>query len=140
MAIINLTQKNFSKVVSEKIDEMGAEGFLLSTFFGGKEELKKQLADMPDENMLWVNTDHVAAASGLIKTAETGEVVFRIYFKQPQKDDSPIWIKGDDYERFIRTWTGEKRWIYEGEYHVPDGYRAISHDDLKRVTVEKDED
>jgi hypothetical protein len=104
---------------------------------GGRDEMKKAIADVPDENLLWVNTDHVVAASAPIKAAETGEVVFRIYFDHPDRKDNPIWIKGDDYKRFILAWAGEIKTINEGEYEVPSGYRAISSDDGSKVTVEK---
>ena len=140
MAIINLTQKNFSKVIAEKIDSMGMEGLLLSSFMGGKDKMKEAIADVPDENLLWVNTDHVVAASAPIKVAETDEVVFRIYFDHPDRKDNPILIKGDDYKRFILAWAGEVKTINEGEYEVPSGYRAISSEDGSKVTVEKKED
>ena len=137
MAIINVTQKNFTKVIAEKLDNMGGMGLLAASLMGGKEEMKKAIADVPDENLLWVNTDHVVAASSPIKLAEIGEVVFRIYFDHPDRKDNPIWIKGDDYKRFILAWAGEIKTINEGEYEVPSGYRAISTDDGSKVIVEK---
>ena len=140
MAIINLTQKNFSKVIAEKLDGMGGMGLLAASLMGGKEEMKKAIADIPDENLLWVNTDHVVAASAPIKTMETGEVVFRIYFDHPDRKDNPIWIKGDDYKRFILAWAGEVKSINVGEYEVPSGYRVAISEDGSKVTVEKKED
>ena len=137
MAIINVTQKNFSKILSEKIDGMGGVGLLAASLMGGKDEMKKAIADMPDENLLWVNTDHVVAVGGMTKVAETGDLVFRIFFKYPDSKDDPVWIKGDDYKRFIMAWAGEERWVCEGEYNVPDGYRAISYEDGSKVKVEK---
>lgn len=137
MAIINVTQKNFTKVIAEKLDNMGGMGLLAASLMGGKDEMKKAIADVPDENLLWVNTDHVVAASAPIKATETGEVVFRIYFDHPDRKDNPIWIKGDDYKRFILAWAGEIKTVNEGEYEVPSGYRAISSDDGSKVTVEK---
>ena len=137
MAIIKVTQKNFTKVIAEKLDSMDGMGLLAVALMGGKEETKKAIADVPDENLLWVNTDHVVAASAPIKAAETGEVVFRIYFDYPDRKDNPIWIKGDDYKRFILAWAGEIKTINEGKYEVPNGYRAVSTDDGKKVTVEK---
>lgn len=140
MAIINLTQKNFSKVIAEKLDSMGGMGLLAASLMGGKEEMKKAIADVPDENLLWVNTDHVVAASAPIKAAETGEVVFCIYFDHPDRKDNPIWIKGDDYKRFILAWAGEVKTINEGEYEVPSGYHVAISEDGSKVTVEKIED
>lgn len=137
MAIINVTQKNFTKVMAEKLDNMGGMDLLAASLMGGKDEMKKAIADVPDENLLWVNTDHVVAASAPIKAAETGEMVFRIYFDHPDRDHNPIWIKGDDYKRFVLAWTGDVKCINEGEYEVPSGYRAISSDDGSKVTVEK---
>jgi len=137
MAIINVTQKNFTKVISEKLDDLGVTGLLAASLMGGKEEMKKAIADIPDENLLWVNTDHVVAASAPFKADETGEVVFRIYFDHPDRKDNPIWIKGDDYKRFILAWAGEIKTINEGEYEVPNGYRATSKEDGSKVTVER---
>ena len=137
MAIINLTQKNFTKVITDKLDNMDGMGLLAASLIGGKDELKKAIADVPDENLLWVNTDHVVAASAPITAAETGEVVFRIYFDHPDRKDNPIWIKGEDYKRFILAWAGEVKSINEGEYEVPSGYRAISTEYGSKVIVKK---
>jgi len=138
MAIINVTQKNFTKVIAEKLDNMGGMGFLAASLMGGKDEMKKAIADLPDENLLWVNTDHVVAASAPIKTVETGELVFRIYFDHPDRKDNPIWIKGEDYKRFILAWAGEVKSINEGEYEVPSGYRVVVSEDGNKVTVRKE--
>jgi hypothetical protein len=43
MAIINVTQKNFSKVIAEKIDGMGIEGMFASALLGGKDKMKRHL-------------------------------------------------------------------------------------------------
>lgn len=137
MAIINVTQKNFTKLMAEKLDDMGGMGLLAASFMGGRDKMKETITSVPDENLLWVNTDHVVAASAPIEAAETGEVVFRIYFDHPDRNHNPIWIKGDDYKRFILAWAGEIKTINEGEYEVPSGYRAISSDDGSKVTVEK---
>ena len=139
MTIINLTQKNFLKVIAEKLDSMDGMGLLAASLMGGEEEMKKAIADVPDENLLWVNTDHVVAASAPIKVMETGEVVFRIYFDHPDRKNNPIWIKGDDYKRFILAWAGEVKSINEGEYEVPSGYRVAISEDGSKVTVEKKE-
>jgi len=140
MAIINVTQKNFSKAISEKIDKMEAEGLLFSAFMGGKDEMKKALADMPDENLLWVNTDYVAAVSAPTRVSESGDVVFRIHFKYPESKDNPIWIKGDDYKRFILAWAGEVKTLNEGEYEVPSGYHVTIKDDGGKICIKKNED
>lgn len=137
MAIINVTQKNFTKVMAEKLDNMDEMLLLATSFMGGKDKMKKAIADVPDENLLWVNTDHVVAASAPFKVAETGEVVFRIYFGHPDRNNNPILIKGDDYKRFILAWAGEIKTINEGEYEVPSGYRVISSEDGSKVKVEK---
>ena len=110
---------------------------LAASLMGGEEELKKAIADVPDEKLLWVNTDHVVAVSAPIKVTETGDEVFRIYFDHPDSKDNPIWIKGEDYKRFILAWAGEVKSINEGEYEVPSGYRAISIEDGSKVIVEK---
>ena len=137
MAIILLTQKNFTKVVSEKLDDMDGMGLIAAAIMGGKNEMKKMIDAVPDENKLWVNTDHVVAASVPVKVDETGEVVFRIYFTHPDKDNPCIWVKGDDYKRFMFAWAGEVKPLNEGEYEVPNGYRATSKEDGSKVTVEK---
>lgn len=137
MAIINVTQKTFTKAISEKIDDLGGMGFMAAALMGGKDKMKEAIADVPDEQLLWVNTDHVVAASAPVKAAETGDVVFRIYFDHPDRKDNPIWIKGEDYKRFILAWAGEIKTINEGEYEVPSGYRAISTEDGSKVIVEK---
>ena len=140
MAIINLTQKNFSKLISEKIDDMSGMDLLAASLMGGKDKMKEAIADMPDEQLLWVNTDHVAAASAPVKMRETGDVVFRIYFKHTDSKENAIWIKGDDYKRFILTWAGEAKSINEGEYEVPSGYKVTVSEDGSKVTIEKKED
>lgn len=137
MNIINLTQKNFTKVIAEKLNKMDGMDLLAASLFGGKDEMNKMIDSVPDENLLWVNTDHVVAVSAPIKASETGEVVFRIYFDHPDRNDNPIWIKGDDYKRFILAWAGEVKTINEGEYEVPSGYRAFSYNDGTVVKVEK---
>jgi hypothetical protein len=141
MAIINVTQKNFSKLASENLDKMGGMGLLAASLMGGKDKMKEALADVPDENILWVNTDHVVAVSGMTKIAETGDLVFRIFFRFPNDDkENAIWVKGDDYKRFILTWAGEVKSINEGEYEVPSGYRVVVSEDGSKVAIEKKED
>ena len=137
MAIINVTRKNFSKLVSEKIDELGFEGMFASALWGGKDKIKEAMADMPDEQLLWVNTDHVVAVSDMTKIAETGDLVFRIFFKYTTSKDEAIWIKGDDYKRFILAWAGKVKSITEGEYEVPSGYYATTYDNGRKLKVEK---
>lgn len=140
MAIINVTQKNFSKLASENLDKMGGMGLLAASLMGGKDKMKEALADVPDENILWVNTDHVSAVSGMTKIAETGDLVFRIFFRFPNDDkENSIWVKGDDYKRFLLTWAGEVKSINEGEYEVPSGYRVVVSEDGNKMTVEKKE-
>lgn len=141
MAIINLTRKTFTKAAMDLLDGMGMEGLITSTLLGGKEKMKERLAEVPDENLVWVNTDHVVAASGLIKAAETGDVVFRLYFSHPSKEDNNfIWILGSDYERFIKTWTGGLEVLMPGEYDVPEGCMAISVENGTKVVVDKIEE
>lgn len=140
MAIINVTQKNFSKILSEKIDGMGFEGLMASALLGGRDKMKEALSDIPDEQVLWVNTDHVVAVSGMTKIEETGDLVFRIFFRYPEDKSNPIWIKGDDYERFILAWAGEVKSLLEGEYDVPSGYRAVASENGTKVQVKKNED
>ncbi len=135
MAIINLTQKNFSKAAAERIDEMGMEGILASALLGGREKMKEAIADIPDENLLWVNTDHVAAASGPTKIRETGDIVFRIYFDHPDSKNTPVWIKGEDYKRFILEWAGEANGVGEGLHKVPDGCQATVLEDMGETWV-----
>lgn len=108
MAIIKVTQKNFTKLLNEKIDDLGGMGLLAASFIGGKDKMREAIASVPDENVLWVNTDHVAAASGPIKVAKTGELVFRIYFRYPVEKSDALWIKADDYKKFILAWAGEE--------------------------------
>lgn len=137
MAIIGVTQKNFTKVISEKLDKMGVEGLFASALMGGKDKMKEAIADVPDENTIWVNTDHVVAASTPMRVAETGDVVFRIYFRHPDEKNNAVWIKADDYKRFILAWAGELKCLTEGDYEVPVGYEAISYEDGKKVKVVK---
>ena len=126
-------------MVADKLDEWGGASIFASSILGGKDKLREAFSDIPDETLLWVNTDKVAAASGPIKLSETGEVVFRLYFDTPDMREKAVWIKGDDYKRFILAWAGELKELNVGEYEVPDGYRAISREDGKKVIVEKRE-
>ena len=140
MAIINVTQKTFSKAISENIDDLGGMGFMVAALMGGKDNMKEAIADVPDEQLLWVNTDHVAAVSGPTKISETGDVVFRIYFRFPADKENAIWIKIDDYKRFILAWAGEVQPLNEGEYTLPAGYKITTGEDGATVNVEKKED
>lgn len=108
MAIVKVTLKNFTKFISEKIDNASFEAMLALSLLGGTEKLKESIAGMPDEQMLLVNTDHVAAVSGLTKIAETGDVVFRIFFKYTSSKEGAVWVKGEDYKRFVKAWAGEE--------------------------------
>ena len=49
MAIINVTQKNFTKVIAEKLDNMGGMGLLAASLMGGKDEMKKAMIAMVKE-------------------------------------------------------------------------------------------
>lgn len=136
MAIVYVTKMNFSKVLSEKIDEMeGGMGIFASALLGGKEKIREALADVPDEQGLWVNTDYVSVVSAPIKISETGDVVFRIYFRYTESKDEPIWLKGDDYKKFILAWSGEEKYLNEVEYKVSEGCFAISIEDGTKVRV-----
>ena len=135
MAIIKVTQKTFTKVAMEQLDSM--DGLFASAFLGGKDRLKEELSNTPDECVLWVNTDHVAAISGPIKAAETGEVVFRIYFKQVDKDDKPLWVKIEDYKKFILAWGGYEKPLEEGKYTIPEGHIAKITEDGAKIVIEK---
>lgn len=141
MAIINVTLKNFTKAFSEKLDDIGFEGMMVSALLGGKEKMKEMVSSMPDEQMLWVNTDHVAAVSAPVKIAETGDIVFRIFFKYTGPKESVVWVKGEDYKRFILAWAGEKKVLTPGEYEMPAGHGAVVAEDgrtVKVVETEKD--
>ncbi len=141
MAIVKVTLKNFTKFISEKIDNTSFEGMMASALLGGTKKLKESIAGMPDEQMLLVNTDHVAAVSGLIKIAETGDVVFRIFFKYTSSKEGAVWVKGEDYKRFVKAWAGEERVLVPGEYEVPEGHGAVVAEDgrtVKVVETEKD--
>jgi hypothetical protein len=138
MAIINLTKKNFTNLISKSIDD-AEDSFLISLMLaGGKDKMKEVIADVPDEQLIWVNTDHISAASAPTKVHETGEIVFRIYFKYTDSKDNAIWIKGEDYKRFIMAWSGEANWLSEGEYNVQEGHYVTISDDSKKVIVKNE--
>lgn len=141
MAIVYVTKMNFSKVLSEKIEEMeGGMGIFASALLGGKDKLREALADVPDKQGLWVNTDYVSAVSAPIKIKETGDVVFRIFFRYTESKDEPIWLKGDDYKKFILAWSGEEKYLNEGEYKVAEGCFAICTENGTNVTVKRVEE
>ena len=119
MAIVKLTKKNFTSYVKEHIDNMGAEGLFASMLLGGKDEMKKALDCLPEEQPIYIDTKYVMAVTGLIRVEELNEIVFQLYLASPLKDEgNPITIKGEELEDFLRVWNGERKNLEPGTYKV----------------------
>ena len=59
MAKIKVTKINFTDYLKEKVDDMGIDGLFMSSLLGGKEQLKEAIGNLPNEQVLWVNTDYI---------------------------------------------------------------------------------
>ena len=135
MAKVKLIRKNFTDFISQNMDKIGVEGMFMNALMGGK--AKEMIQDLPDEQIIRIDTNHVVAVGQLTKMKETGDVVFQLFFDCNHPKMQNIWIKGDDkiYADFLRVWAEEKIVLTEGEYVVaPDGY-AISKEDGKKIVV-----
>jgi hypothetical protein len=104
MAKIKLTKMNFTDMMNEKIDDMGIEGLFMSTLLGGKEKLKETIADIPNEQDIWVNSDYIVAVTEPVKVAGTDTICFGIIFSHPSEKEKITWIKGEQYDAFIKAW------------------------------------
>lgn len=81
--------------------------------------LRKLIKNIPEEEGVWIDTDKVCAVSSLVKIKENGQVVFSIMFTPPvDGNDCKIWVKGEQYEDFIKIWAGKQEWLDEGVYKV----------------------
>ena len=115
MAIVLLTRMNFTSALKEKIDDMGIEEIFASALLGGKEEMKKALGDVPDEQKIYIDTKFIMAATSLIRVTGTDNVVFQITLASSLKDGQQVInIKGEEYEDFIRIWRGEREYLGPG--------------------------
>ena len=116
MAKIRVTRVNFTSVLMK--DTKGDFTADMLKMFTGK-NLNDMLKDVPEEESFWIDTDYVCAVSSRIKISEIGQVVFSIQFIPPYEGNSGnIWIKGEQYEDFIKIWVGQQEWLDEGVYKV----------------------
>ena len=104
MAKIKLTKMNFTDMMKEKIDDMGIEGLFMSSLLGGKEKLKEAIAGFPNEQDIWVNSDYIVAVTEPVKVAGTDIICFGITFSHPSDKEKITWIKGEQYDAFIKVW------------------------------------
>ena len=135
MAKVKLIRKNFTDFISQNMDKMGVEGLLMDAFMGGK--AKEMIQDLPDEQIIRIDTNHVVAVGQLTKLKETGDVVFQLFFDCNDPKMQNMWIKGDEktYADFLRVWAEEKVVLTEGEYIVEPYCYAISDEYRKKIVV-----
>ena len=107
MAKIKVTKINFTDYLKEKVDDMGIDGLFMSTLLGGKEQLKEAIGNLPNEQVLWVNTDYIVAATEPFNVKPMDVKCFSITFFHPSDKDKVIYIKADCYEEFMKAWKGE---------------------------------
>ena len=118
MAIVLLTRINFTSYLKDKVDSIGVEGIIASALLGGKDAMKNVIGSLPDEQKIYVDTKYVMAATARMKVPDTDDVVFQITLANSLDDNKSIFIKGEEYEDFIRVWRGEREWLGTGTYKV----------------------
>ena len=106
MAKIKVTKMNFTSMLEKKIDDMGLDGLFMSSLLGGKEKMKEAIASIPDEQSIWVNTDYIVSVTEPVKVAGTDTICFGITFSHPNEKEKITWIKGEEYDAFIKAWLG----------------------------------
>ena len=105
MAKVKLTRKNFTNFISENLEKCGVNGLLMDAFLGGK--AKEMVQTLPDEQIIRIDTNHVVAVGELTKFESTGDVVFQIFFDCNEPKMQNMWIKGDEYNDFLKAWQSE---------------------------------
>lgn len=104
MAKIKVTKMNFTDYLKEKVDNMGLDGLFMSSLLGGKEKVKEAIGNLPNEQVLWVNTDYVVAVTEPINIMPMDVECFGITFSHPSEKEKITWIKGEEYDAFIKAW------------------------------------
>lgn len=116
MAKVRVTKVNFTSLLKDEDSDFASE-MLLKAFTG--KDVKELIKNIPEEEGVWIDTDKVCAVSSLVKIKENGQVVFSIMFAPPvDGNDCKIWVKGEQYEDFIKIWAGKQEWLDEGVYKV----------------------
>lgn len=148
MAKVRVTKVNFTSLLKDGDGDFASE-MLLKAFTG--KDVKELIKNIPEEEGVWIDTDKVCAVSSLVKIKENGQVVFSIMFAPPvDGNDCKIWVKGEQYEDFIKIWAGKQQWLDVGVYKVgldvpkapgvvyikPEVYATISEDG-QTVTVKQ---
>ena len=135
MKKVKVTLVTFSDYVSAHMDSVDAVFGLVDTFSGGK--LSKRIKEIKKEQTIWIDTEKVSSVGELTKIEETGDVVFRVSFDSSSPKMQNIFIKGDDYEKFMRVWIGEVEYLKGGKYIV-DRDASVSIDGCEiKVTLPK---
>lgn len=148
MAKVRVTKVNFTSLLKDGDGDFASE-MLLKAFIG--KDVKELIKNIPEEEGVWIDTDKVCAVSSLVKIKENGQVVFSIMFAPSvDGDNCKIWVKGEQYEDFIKIWAGKQEWLDVGVYKVgldvpkapgvvyikPEVYATISEDG-QTVTVKQ---
>lgn len=116
MAKVRVTKVNFTSLLKDGDGDFASE-MLLKAFTG--KDVKELIKNIPEEEGVWIDTDKVCSVSSLVKIKENGQVVFSIMFTPPvDGNDCKIWVKGEQYEDFIKIWAGKQEWLDEGVYKV----------------------
>lgn len=99
---IRLTQKNFTKYLSQNLEKPGFDSMFLNALSGGK--AKELVSKMPDEQKVIIDTKYVASVGQLTQFEETGDIVFQIFFSGLDKEHQHLWFKGEEYMAFLCAW------------------------------------
>lgn len=149
MAKVRLTRLTFASSFKNTESSKSAELMFVEAFTGKK--IQELLKDVPDEEPIWVDTDKICAVSALKKVPVLDQTAFSIQFTHIGDDnDDKIWIKGEQYEDFIKVCAGKQQWLDVGVYKVgldvpkapgvvyvkPEVYATISEDG-QTVTVKQ---
>ena len=104
MAKIKVTKMNFTDYLKEKVDNMGIDGLFMSSLLGGKKKVKEAIGSLPNEQVLWVNTDYVVAVTEPINIMPMNVECFGITFSHPSEKEEKMYIRGEEYDAFIKAW------------------------------------
>ena len=103
---IKLTRRTFSDAIAKNLENAeGLEGMFTKALTG--KTLKDYLAEQPDRQTLWVDTDKVVCVTDLTKEATTGDEVFGLMFMYQPKISDVVWFDSCDYDAFMKAWKGE---------------------------------
>lgn len=106
MAKVKLTRRTFSDAIAKNLENAeGLEGMFTKALTG--KTLKDFLAEQPDRQTLWVDTEKVVCVTDLTTDSQTGDVVFGLMFMYQPKISDIVWFDGCDYDAFMRAWKGE---------------------------------